>query len=224
MLGRMAWSSNATFLADRQRSTTAELPVDLQAAAGRAPAVGLPRRDAVPARGRGVRAVGGARLGARPRDRAARRSVRHRHGAALRRPRSRTSTTSRCSRTHADVFRRFAAFDVLANNADRKGGHCLPATRRRHDLGHRPRPDVPPRREAAHGHLGLRRRAASRRRSSTTCVGPPRPRRTWRSTARRGCCRRSSSRRSGSAPTTCCASGTLPDPDPGYHSLPWPLV
>jgi hypothetical protein len=24
-----------------------------------------------------------------------------------------------------DVFRRFAAFDVLANNADRKGGHCL---------------------------------------------------------------------------------------------------
>ena len=26
---------------------------------------------------------------------------------------------------HADVFRRFAVFDVLANNADRKGGHCL---------------------------------------------------------------------------------------------------
>jgi hypothetical protein len=29
--------------------------------------------------------------------------------------------------THVDDFRRFAAFDVLANNADRKGGHCLQA-------------------------------------------------------------------------------------------------
>jgi hypothetical protein len=26
---------------------------------------------------------------------------------------------------HADDFRRFAAFDVVVNNADRKGGHCL---------------------------------------------------------------------------------------------------
>ena len=26
---------------------------------------------------------------------------------------------------HADELRRFAVFDVLANNADRKGGHCL---------------------------------------------------------------------------------------------------
>jgi hypothetical protein len=34
--------------------------------------------------------------------------------------------------THADDFRRFAAFDVLANNADRKGGHCL----RARDDGH----------------------------------------------------------------------------------------
>jgi uncharacterized repeat protein (TIGR03843 family) len=27
--------------------------------------------------------------------------------------------------THTEAFQRFAAFDVLANNADRKGGHCL---------------------------------------------------------------------------------------------------
>ena len=27
--------------------------------------------------------------------------------------------------THADELRKFAVFDVLANNADRKGGHCL---------------------------------------------------------------------------------------------------
>jgi uncharacterized repeat protein (TIGR03843 family) len=26
---------------------------------------------------------------------------------------------------HADVFRRVALFDIAANNADRKGGHCL---------------------------------------------------------------------------------------------------
>ncbi|HUI49560.1 MAG TPA: SCO1664 family protein [Acidimicrobiia bacterium] len=29
--------------------------------------------------------------------------------------------------THADVFRRMAAFDVVINNTDRKGGHCLRA-------------------------------------------------------------------------------------------------
>ncbi len=29
--------------------------------------------------------------------------------------------------THEDVFRKFAVFDVLANNADRKAGHCLRA-------------------------------------------------------------------------------------------------
>ena len=28
-------------------------------------------------------------------------------------------------RTHAERFREFAVFDVLANNTDRKGGHCL---------------------------------------------------------------------------------------------------
>jgi uncharacterized repeat protein (TIGR03843 family) len=27
--------------------------------------------------------------------------------------------------THADAFRRVALFDVVVNNADRKGGHCL---------------------------------------------------------------------------------------------------
>ncbi len=34
--------------------------------------------------------------------------------------------------THTDVFRKFAVFDVLANNADRKAGHCL----RAEDDGH----------------------------------------------------------------------------------------
>jgi uncharacterized repeat protein (TIGR03843 family) len=37
--------------------------------------------------------------------------------------------------THLDEFRRFAAFDVLINNADRKGGHCLRARRDGHVWG-----------------------------------------------------------------------------------------
>ena len=36
---------------------------------------------------------------------------------------------------HPDDFQRFAAFDVLANNADRKGGHCLQAKRDGHIWG-----------------------------------------------------------------------------------------
>ncbi|MGZ4688251.1 MAG: SCO1664 family protein [Acidimicrobiia bacterium] len=36
---------------------------------------------------------------------------------------------------HPDEFQRFAAFDVLANNADRKGGHCLQAQRDGHIWG-----------------------------------------------------------------------------------------
>ena len=36
-----------------------------------------------------------------------------------------TSTTSRCSTTTATRFREFAWFDMVVNNTDRKGGHCL---------------------------------------------------------------------------------------------------
>jgi hypothetical protein len=36
---------------------------------------------------------------------------------------------------HPDDFKRFAAFDVLANNADRKGGHCLQASADGHIWG-----------------------------------------------------------------------------------------
>ncbi len=36
--------------------------------------------------------------------------------------------------THADAFRRVALFDVVVNNADRKGGHCLLGDGR-HDMG-----------------------------------------------------------------------------------------
>ena len=64
---------------------------------------------------------------------------------------------------HGDDFRRMAAFDVVINNTDRKGGHCLLRRRRPH-LRDRPRRLVPRAVEGAHRDLGLRRRATSRRR------------------------------------------------------------
>ena len=71
---------------------------DLQAAAWRTAAVGLPARHVVPPRGRGVRGLGGARVGHRSRHRAARRPGRRRDDAAVRRTTIPKSTTSRCSR------------------------------------------------------------------------------------------------------------------------------
>ena len=40
---------------------------------------------------------------------------------------------------HGDEFRRMAAFDIVINNTDRKGGHCLRDEADGHDLRHRPR-------------------------------------------------------------------------------------
>ena len=71
---------------------------------------------------------------------------------------------------HEDRFREFAVFDVLVNNTDRKGGHCLHDEA--NDLivgidhGLTFHEDV----EAAHGDLGLRRRAAAAPTPPTTCA------------------------------------------------------
>ena len=51
-----------------------------------------------------------------------------------------------------------AVFDIIVNNADRKGRPLLRGTDRRR-LGRRPRANVPRGIQAAHGHLGFRRRA-----------------------------------------------------------------
>ena len=92
-----------------------------------------------------------------------------------------------------DELRVFCAFDVVANNADRKSGHVL-VGRRRAPVGHRPRPVLPRPAQAAHGHLGLRRRGGARldrrrpraargrraaRRRGGAAVRGPRPRRCW---------------------------------------------
>ena len=58
-------------------------------------------------------------------------------------------------RHHADL-QTICVFDLLANNTDRKSGHCL-VDPRGTDLGRRQRPVLLGRTQAAHGHLGLRR-------------------------------------------------------------------
>ena len=79
-------------------------------------------------------------------------------------------------RDHADEFRRIALFDVVANNADRKSGHCLLAEDGT-DLRRRPRRDLPRRAQAPDGDLGLRGRADPRTAAARTCAGSSR---TWR--------------------------------------------
>ena len=124
---------------------------------------------------------------------------------------------------HADRFRQFAVFDVLVNNADRKGGHCI-----------RSRPD------GAivgidHGltfHPAWKLRtviwdfageAVSPQLADDVCRvavdvdGPLGARLTpLISTLELDAVRERANE--------LVAVGRLPDPDPGYHSLPWPLV
>lgn len=124
---------------------------------------------------------------------------------------------------HAEVFRRFAVFDVLANNADRKGGHCLRARRDGHvwgidhgltfhvapklrtviwDFAGEPlRPELA---EAVRCLVAELR--AARGMALRNLLAPA----ELDALARRG--------------ETLLADGVLPAPDEGYHSVPWPLV
>jgi uncharacterized repeat protein (TIGR03843 family) len=123
---------------------------------------------------------------------------------------------------HADRFRRFATFDVLVNNADRKGGHLL-----------RSRPDG-----AIVGiDHGLTFHPAWKLRTVIWDFAGERV----DAEAADAVCRvaqgdagivdrlapllsplelEAMQQRAAELLT----SGTLPDPDPGYHSVPWPLV
>ena len=126
---------------------------------------------------------------------------------------------------HGDAFRRMAAFDVVINNTDRKGGHCLRALDGRTDLRHRPRRLVPRAVEAAHGDLGLRRRVDPARR-----VPRPPPLR------RRSCAPATSASTSSTAldrfeldalrarTEHLLATGVLPEADDDYHCYPWPMI
>lgn len=123
---------------------------------------------------------------------------------------------------HTDELRRFAVFDVLANNADRKGGHCLQSRADRHVWG------------IDHGltfHDEWKLRTViwdfageavpppladdvCRLLTDTDTVdatlGPllhPEELSAFRDRAEE-----------------LLRIGTLPNPDPGYHSVPWPMV
>jgi uncharacterized repeat protein (TIGR03843 family) len=125
---------------------------------------------------------------------------------------------------HEPRFRQFAAFDVLANNADRKGGHCL------HDLAN----DVI---------LGIDHGLTFHRSWKLRTV-------IWDFAGERlpaalldDVCRISVDALDGALggrldgllspderaalavrATDLGRDGRFPDPDPGYHSVPWPLV
>ncbi|MGQ0804873.1 MAG: SCO1664 family protein [Actinomycetota bacterium] len=123
---------------------------------------------------------------------------------------------------HADRFRRFAVFDVLVNNADRKGGHCLRSLPSGAILG------------IDHGltfHPAWKLRTviwdfAGERidpvladdvcrvaQLDATVVDPLTPLLSPLELE-------AMQQRAAELVTT----GTLPDPEPGYHSVPWPLV
>ena len=90
VLGRMPWSSNGTYLVRGRACGDDVRRGDLQAPPGRARAVGLPVGPP-PARGRGLRAVAGPRLGPRAGHRRPRGAVRPRVAAGLRRRRLRAA-------------------------------------------------------------------------------------------------------------------------------------
>ena len=125
---------------------------------------------------------------------------------------------------HPDRFRAFAAFDILVNNTDRKGGHCL---RDRvndviigidHGLTFHPQwklrtviwdfagEPVPPAladdvcrvvADIDNGDLGAR---------LATLLSPP------------------ELSALGMRATDLLREGHFPEPEPGYHSVPWPMV
>ena len=107
------------------------------------------------------------------------------------------------------ALRRMAVFDVVVNNADRKGGHVLPVAD-----GHRYGVDhgvcVPRRAQAAHGPVGLAGRAAGRCRDRGRRTGT---RRTWTASSVSACRRSSAPQRWWRWPTAATGcSGPAPSP------------
>ena len=226
LLGRMAWSSNATFLAT--------VRISCSSTAGS-------RSGPSPSRSRGERPLwdfptapschrevartssrrpSGGGSSPRPSCATARSAWEWSSASSTTTP---TSTTSPLLPEHGDRFRTFAAFDVLANNADRKGGHCLQAQSDRHvwgidhgltfhvvdklrtviwDFAGEPVPDgVVATVECILGELdgALGRRLGELLAPAEVQAISDRGRALLR-------------------------AGTFPVPDEGYHSVPWPLV
>ena len=192
--GRLVDASNATLYCEIS-STGSTRPLRLQAGRRGAAAVGLPGRHAGRPRGRGVRGVGGDRLGRRAADRPARRPVRPGHGAAVDRHRAtdrrpsagrrdgarrrvpagwlRVARRSRLRR-RAGGARRTPTTPAAPDGGARRRpqqrrpqGRARPARTGRQRARRRPRRVLPRRAEAAHGAVGLGRRAAARPTRST---------------------------------------------------------
>ena len=127
------------------------------------------------------------------------------------------------------ALRRMAVFDVVVNNADRKGGHILP-TPRRPPLRRRPRRQLPRRAQAADGPVGLAGRRARRRRAGGRGTGA---RARWTATSVSACPSSSATtswRRWPPAATGCSARASSPARaatcrrSRGRSSEPSPLV
>ena len=147
------------------------------------------------------------------------------HGAALRRPRPRGALLHAARRTTPTCSGGSRCSTSLVNNTDRKGGHCLHDDGRRRDLG------------IDHGltfHPPWKLRTVI-----WDFAGEPVPAALLDDVCRvvGGLDGRAIGERwpallsplelealAACAPTSCCASGQFPEPDPGYHSVPWPLV
>ena len=123
--GRMPWSSNATFLVEvrlRRRRRRARL----QARRGERPLwdfpAGLYRREVA-----AYELAAALGLGPRPAHGPARRARSARARCSSSSTPTSSSTTSRSTRTrrHHDRCDGICAFDLVANNTDRKSGHCL---------------------------------------------------------------------------------------------------
>jgi len=124
--------------------------------------------------------------------------------------------------SHTDRFRRFAMFDVLVNNADRKGGHCLrgrpdgaivgidhgltfhPAWKLRTVIWDFAGEGVDP--AAAEGVCRVAQLDAEVVDALVGLLSPLELEALQQRAAE------------------LLTRGTLPEPEPGYHSVPWPLV
>ena len=218
----MPWSSNATFLVCLSRRLRSAAR-DLQAAAGRAPALGLSAR---------ARCATARSRRARCRRRWAGRScptpccATGRPGIGMMQRFVHHDPEEHYFTLLADARRRVPA-DGRVRHRDqqhRPQGRPLPARRRRRHLRHRPRRVVPRAVEGAHGHLGLRvradpargvRRPAPARRASCAATS---------ATGSRRCSTASSSTRVQARVGHLLATGEYPDADRDYHSYPWPTI